>query len=255
MNKDSLRQAAVVVSVLAALTVNILANALPINGQSTGEISDRFEVYFTPAGYVFSIWGVIFIGWLLLAVYQALPAQRENPRLRKIGYPFALSGLFNAGWLVLWHYNQFPATLAVMLVLLALLIVVYLCMEPRNPQVPAAEKWLVQLPVRVYLGWITVATIANLTALLDYLQWNGWGLRPEIWLVVVLSAALLVALAMARTQKDVAYLLVLVWSFVGIWVKHRAVPTVGAAALSAAVAVALLALASLVSRLRAARRA
>ncbi|NMC55324.1 MAG: tryptophan-rich sensory protein [Chloroflexi bacterium] len=255
MNKDSLRQAAVVVSVLGALTVNILANALPINGQSTGEISDRFEVYFTPAGYVFSIWGVIFIGWLLLAVYQALPAQRENPRLRKIGYPFALSGLFNAGWLVLWHYNQFPATLAVMLVLLALLIVVYLRMEPRNPQVPAAEKWLVQLPVRVYLGWITVATIANLTALLDYLQWNGWGLRPEIWLVVVLSAALLVALAMARTQKDVAYLLVLVWSFVGIWVKHRAVPTVGAAALSAAVAVALLALSSLVSRLRAARRA
>lgn len=255
MNKDSLRQAAVVVSVLGALTVNILANALPINGQSTGEISDRFEVYFTPAGYVFSIWGVIFIGWLLLAVYQALPAQRENPRLRKIGYPFALSGLFNAGWLVLWHYNQFPATLAVMLVLLALLIVVYLRMEPRNPQVPAAEKWLVQLPVRVYLGWITVATIANLTALLDYLQWNGWGLRPEIWLVVVLSAALLVALAMARTQKDVAYLLVLVWSFVGIWVKHRAVPTVGAAALSAAVAVALLALSSLVSRLRVARRA
>lgn len=255
MNKDSLRQAAVVVSVLVALTVNILANALPINGQSTGEISDRFEVYFTPAGYVFSIWGVIFIGWLLLAVYQALPAQRENPRLRNIGYPFALSGLFNAGWLVLWHYNQFPATLAVMLVLLALLIVIYLRMEPRNPQVPAAEKWLVQLPVRVYLGWITVATIANLTALLDYLQWNGWGLRPEIWLVVVLSAALLVALAMARTQKDVAYLLVLVWSFAGIWVKHRVVPTVGAAALFAAVAVALLALANLVSRLRAARRA
>lgn len=255
MNKDSLRQAAVVISVLAALTVNILANALPINGQSTGEISDRFEVYFTPAGYVFSIWGVIFIGWLLLAVYQALPAQRENPRLRNIGYPFALSGLFNAGWLVLWHYNQFPATLAVMLVLLALLIVVYLRMEPRNPQVPAAEKWLVQLPVRIYLGWITVATIANLTALLDYLQWNGWGVRPEVWLVTVLSAALLVALVMARTQKDVAYLLVLVWSFVGIWVKHRAVAGVGVAALFAAVAVALLALASLISRLRAARRA
>lgn len=255
MNKDSLRQALVVLSVLAALTVNILANALPINGQSTGEISDRFEVYFTPAGYVFSIWGVIFIGWLLLAVYQALPAQRENPRLRKIRTPFALSGLFNAGWLVLWHYNQFPATLAVMLALLALLIVVYLRMEPRNPQVPAAEKWLVQLPVRVYLGWITVATIANLTALLDYLKWNGWGVRPEVWLVTVLSAAVLVALAVARTQKDVAYLLVLVWSFVGIWVKHRAVAGVGVAALFAAVAVALLALASLVSRLRAARRA
>jgi len=250
MKKDTIRQLVVMVSVLATLAVNVLANALPINGQSTGEISDRFAVYFTPAGYVFAIWGVIFIGWMLLAVYQALPAQRENPRLRKTGYLFALSGVFNAGWLVLWHYNQFPLTLVFMLALLVLLVMVYLRLGIGRADVPLGEKLLVRLPISIYLGWITVATIANLTALLDYLQWNGWGIAPEIWLVVVLAAALGVALLMTLTRKDAAYLLVLVWAFVGIWYKHSSVVVVSPAALSAAGAAAVMVVASLVLRAR-----
>src|SRR5512132_1055322 len=96
MSKDSTRQLANIISVALALTVNILASALPLNGQNTGEISDRFKVYFVPAGYVFAIWGIIYIGWIAFAIYQARPAQRENPRLRNLGYWFALSGVFNA---------------------------------------------------------------------------------------------------------------------------------------------------------------
>ena len=105
--KDTLRQTANLVTVLIALTVNTLASALPLNGQSTGEISDRFAVYFVPAGYVFAIWFFIFVGWIAFAIYQFLPAQKENPRLRKLGYLFAVSNLFNAAWLFAWHYNRF----------------------------------------------------------------------------------------------------------------------------------------------------
>src|SRR5512143_803880 len=121
MSKDAPRQIANILSVVLALTVNVLANALPLNGQNTGEISDRFKVYFVPAGYVFAIWGVIYIGWIAFTVYQALPAQKEKPRLRRLGFLFALSGVFNAAWLFCWHFNQFGLSVLVMLILLALL--------------------------------------------------------------------------------------------------------------------------------------
>src|SRR5512141_1334085 len=107
MSRDTVRQTANILSVLLALLVNILASALPLNGQNTGAISDRFKVYFVPAGYVFSIWGIIYIGWIAFAIYQALPAQKKNARLRRLGCAFALSGVFNAAWLFCWHYNLF----------------------------------------------------------------------------------------------------------------------------------------------------
>ncbi len=120
MRKDIIRQWVNLLAFGATFALNGLANALPLNGQSTGEISDRFQVYFVPAGYVFSIWGLIYLGLGAFAVYQALPAQREAPRLRRIGYLFALSCLANIAWLFLWHYEQFPLTLVAMLSLLAI---------------------------------------------------------------------------------------------------------------------------------------
>lgn len=140
MSKDTWRQIANILSVAVALTVNILASALPLNGQNTGEISDRFQVFFVPAGYVFAIWGVIYIGWIAFAVYQALPAQKESPRLRKLGYLFALSGLLNAAWLFCWHYNQFALSVLVMLGLLGLLIASYLRLDVGRTLVGTAEK-------------------------------------------------------------------------------------------------------------------
>src|SRR5512147_3227802 len=99
MSKDRIRQYANLLSVLLALTINILATTLPLNGQNTGEISDRFRVYFVPAGYVFSIWGIIYIGWIAFTIFQFLPSQKENPRLRWLGYLFAISNVLNAAWL------------------------------------------------------------------------------------------------------------------------------------------------------------
>ena len=117
--KDTLRQIANLVTVLIALTVNILASVLPLNGQNTGEISDRFQVYFVPAGYVFAIWGIIYIGLIAYAVYQALPSQKDNPRLQATGWWVVLGGLANSTWIFLWHYLQFVGTLGAMLILLA----------------------------------------------------------------------------------------------------------------------------------------
>jgi len=163
-------------AVIVTIGVNGLANALPLNGQTTGEISDRFQVYFVPAGYVFSIWGLIYLGFTAFAVYQALPAQRDNPRLQRIGYLFALSCLANIAWLFLWHYEIFLLTLVAMVALLLLLVAIYLRLDINRVRVNRAERWLVHIPFSIYLGWITVATIANVTSVLDYLNWSGWGI-------------------------------------------------------------------------------
>lgn len=224
--KDKQRQIAVVVTILITLIVNGLANGLPLNGLMTGEISDRFQVYFVPAGYVFSIWGVIYIGLIAYAIFQALPAQRENPRLRATGWWIALGGLANSVWIFLWHYLQFPLTLVAMLVLLATLIITYLRLGIGKTKVSPAETWAVRVPFSIYLGWITVATAANVTSLLDYLKWDGFGIAPEIWMGIVLAAVLVIATLMAFTRRDVAYALVLLWALAGIGVKHAAVAAV-----------------------------
>ena len=234
MSKDTLRQFANLLSVVLALTVNILAVALPLNGQNTGAISDRFKVLFVPAGYVFSIWGIIYLGWIAFTIYQFLPAHKDSPRLRRLGYLFALSCVANAAWLFCWHYNQFGLSVLVMLGLLGLLIASYLRLDVSRTPVSSSERWCVDIPFSLYLGWITVATVANITEWLYLIQWSGWGLSPQVWAVVMLVAACLIGLAMAITRQDAAYLLVLVWSFAGIGLKQAATPLVAVSAWIAA---------------------
>ena len=241
MKKDILRQVVNVLAVLVTIAINGLANALPLNGLNTGEISDRFKVYFVPAGYVFSIWGLIYLALIGFAIYQALPAQRENPHLRRIGYLFALSCVANVVWLFLWHYEVFPLTIVAMLALLALLIAIYLRLGIGRTRASAAVKWLVHVPFSIYLGWVTVATIANATSLLYYLNWSGWGISPEVWAAIMLVVGAAVASAVSLTRGDVAYMLVIIWAFVGIAIKHAATPVVATAAwvMTAVVAVML----------------
>jgi len=230
MQRNLIRQIVNVLAVIATIAINGLANALPLNGLQTGEISDRFHVYFVPAGYVFAIWGLIYLGLILFAIYQALPAQRDNPRLGRIGYFFALSCLANIVWLFLWHYEQFPLTLVAMFSLLGLLIAIYLRLGIGRGAVSSGERWLVQVPFSVYLGWVTVATIANVTDVLDYLGWNGWGIRPEVWAVIMLVVGGGITFLVSLTRSDMAFLLVILWAYAGIAIKQAATPLVAYAA-------------------------
>ncbi len=219
MNKNTYRQIVVVLVVIATITINILANALPINGLNTGEISDRFNVYFVPSGYVFSIWGLIYIGLLAYAFYQALPSQKINPRLQATGWWVVLGGLANSTWIFLWHYEQFIGTLGAMLILLATLIAVYLRLGTGRTAVTLAETWAVRVPFSVYLGWITVATVANVTDVLDFIGWKGFGLSDEIWMVIILAAVLVISALMNFNRRDIAYAFVILWALAGIAVK------------------------------------
>ena len=230
MSKDTLRQFANLLSVILALTVNVLASVLPLNGQNTGEISDRFQVYFVPAGYVFAIWGIIYIGWIAFTIFQFRPSQKESPRLRRLAYLFAFSGVANAAWLFTWHYNFFGLGVLVMFSLLGLLIASYLRLDVNRSSASGAEWWSVDLPFGIYLGWITVATVANVTDWLYLVGWNGFGIAAPTWAVIMIAVASVLGLLMALTRRDAGYLFVLVWSFVGIALKQVAAPNVVTAA-------------------------
>jgi hypothetical protein len=210
------RQVTVLLAILFMITINILANALPINGLNTGVISDQFKVYFVPAGYVFSIWGIIYIGLIAYAIYQALPAQQNNPRLQATGWMVVLGSLANSAWIFLWHYGQFIGTLSAMLILLASLITVYLRLGIGKTQVSKGEALAVRVPFSIYLGWITVATVANVTDVLDFIGWNRFGLAQETWMVIILGAVLVIALLMNFNRRDIAYTTVLLWALAGI---------------------------------------
>lgn len=211
----------VLVITLATIAINGLANALPINGLNTGEISDRFPVYFVPAGYVFSIWGLIYLALLGYSIYQALPAQWENQRLRAIAPLYILSGLANISWILLWHYLQINISPIAMLVLLASLIAIYLRLEIGRKSFKAVETLLVNLPFSLYLGWISVATIANITTVLYNIEWSGWGISPVAWTVIMLIVGGVLAGIVQLTRRDLVYNLVFVWAFIGIAVKHE----------------------------------
>jgi len=220
MNKDIARQITTLVLVIALIVFNLLANILPYNGLDTGQISDSFDVLFVPAGYVFAIWGLIYIGLIAYGIFQALPAQRENPRLRRIFLPFTISAVANVFWLFLWHYLKFTCTLWMMFALLGSLILTYLWLGIQKTKVSAQERWMVHVPFSIYLGWITVATIANISDVLWYVGWNQFGLSAEIWMAIVLAAVVVIAALMNFARRDVAYALVLLWALAGITVSQ-----------------------------------
>lgn len=240
MIKGLFRQISVVLAVIVTITINTLADVLPINGLGTGEISDTFKVFFVPSGYVFSIWGLIYLGLIAFAVYQALPAQKLNARLDAIGGWFLLSSLANCAWIFLWHYQLFVLTLLVMVVLLVSLIMVYLKLDIGKSAVSRGEKWWVRVPFSIYLGWVSVATVANVSDVLYYLGWTGGAIAPQVWAAILLAVASLLGVLMAFTRRDAAYLFVLIWAFIGIALKFPAEPIVSTAAWAAAAVIGFL---------------
>jgi len=213
-------QIANIAAFVMTVSVNSLASTLALNGRTTGEISDLYPTLITPAGYVFSIWGLIYALLLVFTVFQALPRQRETPFLRKVGFLFVLSGLFNVSWLFLWHYLKITLSVIPMFALLASLIAIYLRLRIGKSNVSLRERLCVHLPFSVYLGWITIASIADVAAALVSVNWEGWGLDAVTWSMLMIVAALAITLVVMVTRRDAAYGLVVVWALLGIIVKQ-----------------------------------
>ncbi|MFK7691460.1 hypothetical protein [Paenibacillus sp. HJGM_3] len=201
------------------LAVGWLADSLPLGGRSTGEISAMFPVLIMPAPYANAIWGLIYALLGCFVIYQLMPAKNKEPRPDATGPWFIVSCAFNAVWIVLWHYLFIESSVFIMFGLLTTLFVVYISTRSSSGGAPA--QWFVQLPFSLYLGWMTVATLVNVAVVLYANDWSGWGLSPEIWTLIMLVAATLLAVLVGGRYVDPAYIAVFVWAFIAIGASVR----------------------------------
>jgi benzodiazapine receptor len=234
------------------VVVNSLAGGTTLlGGKLTSEISDANPTLVTPAGYVFSIWGIIYVLLAIFVVYQALPSQAGKDFHGRVGWLFVLSSLLNIIWLFLWQYEYLSLSVVVMFLLLVTLIAIYLRLGIGKSKVALGEKLAVHVPFSVYLGWITIATIADVSVTLVSVNWDGFGISQETWATLVVVIALLIALLVVATRKDVAYGLVIIWALLGIAVKQSGNQNIVTLTEISAVLVAIALAASVaVSRLR-----
>ena len=201
-----------VAALLLVLLVNYLSNALPLNGKSTGEVSAEYSNLFTPAGVTFSIWGVIYLLLIIFCIIQF--TGNNNAAVKAVGWLFAVSSLLNALWLFAWHYEYLAASVLIMIMLLISLILI-------NSQLAEVPNRFVKAAFGVYLGWIMIATIANVTVLLVSVNWNAFGIPHEWWAGIMIFVGLIIsALAVYKFENPFIALSV-IWAFAGIGIKQH----------------------------------
>ncbi|MGM0421307.1 MAG: TspO/MBR family protein [Bacillota bacterium] len=207
-----------IIGLLFMLLINFLANYLPLNDIPTDEISDKYYNIFTPAGFTFAIWGIIYLALIILVGSLTLGLIRNKTKslryIDKVGYLFFISSLLNAIWLFTWHYDLIGLSVIIMVGLLTTLILIY-----RRINFGVDNFGWLTIPFSIYLGWISVATIANISAWQVAIEWQRFGLSESAWLIVLLTVVILLTLIFLKIRKDYAYTLVILWALLGILAK------------------------------------
>jgi translocator protein len=250
-NAKILKPANIVFYILTIVINSLAGGTTLIGGRLTAAVSDSNPTLVTPAGYVFSIWGIIYILLGVFVVYQALPSRSNRGFTEKIGWLFVLSSIINIAWIFVWQFEYLVVSVVLIFLLLASLIAIYVRLGVGKSKVGLDDRLAVHLPFSVYLGWITVASIADVATTLVSLNWNGGGLSPETWAILVVAVALVITALMLITRKDVAYSLVIIWALVGIAVKQTGNQTVVLLAeISAIIVAVMLIVTIIVARVR-----
>ncbi len=224
--------AASAIFLILMLTLNGMANALPLNGVNTGQLSDEIPNLFVPAGLTFAIWGLIYlllIGYVIAVFKAATSTSGLEAWAPADGMLFSANAALNAVWILAWHWRIIPLSLLIMAGILGTLIVM---MERNHKRVTGAAadarggpilRFFLRIPILVYLGWICVATIANVTALLVTMGWNGWGLDPVVWTILVIAVGAAVGIFLAAARGAVSASLVVVWAYAGVILKRSGI--------------------------------
>lgn len=211
------------VAFIVMVTVNVLANLIPLNGVNTGQVSDKYPNLFAPAGITFSIWSVIYIllaGYILyqFGIFQRKSSAFSKEYMEKIGVLFTLSSIANTAWVFVWHYDAIG--ISVMLIIAMLIFLILINERLKDGEFSIKEKIFIRLPFSIYFGWITIAVIANITTYLVSIGWNGFGIPESIWTIVILITGLLIGGFVTYKNWDVAYGFVIIWAYIGILIKH-----------------------------------
>jgi hypothetical protein len=245
-NTGILRYANIIFFILTVIVNGIAGSTMLIGGQNTAAVSDKYPTLITPAPYVFAIWGIIYVLLGAFVVYQALPKQRNSDFIQKIGWLFVLTGILNMAWIVVWQFEYLPVSVVLIVAYLIALIALYLRLNIGKGKTSLKEKLAVHVPFSIYLGWLSIATIANITITLVAYGWDGFGIAAETWAVLIVAVALVLTLLMLGIRKDIAYALVVIWALVGISVNQTNANVVLATQVGAVIAaIATVAIAAL----------
>ncbi|HVO77707.1 MAG TPA: tryptophan-rich sensory protein [Methanomassiliicoccales archaeon] len=237
---SSLQRVSNVFAYIVMIVVNGIAGATTlIGGRTTADVSNAYPTPITPAGYVFAIWGVIYVLLAAFVVYQALPRNKDRAFHERIGWLFVLSCALNIIWIVLWQSLQLGLSVLVILLYLLALVAIYVRLDIGKVKVGRGERLTVHLPFSVYLGWLTIATVADVAVTLTAANWDGFGLGLDIWMEVMFLVILVVAVAIAFLRRDIAYELVIIWAFAGIAVNQGSNPGIFNLIIIGAILVAL----------------
>ena len=254
MMNDRLRQVLVVVVTVTLIVMNGLSNIRVFGPQTNGDVSGKYNTLITPAAYAFSIWGVIFLGLMAFAVYQALPSQRHNPRFRAAGPWYIINALGNAAWSPIFNQEWIGGALVIILIMFISLFMVMeaLRINPRTDMammrpVKTAETWLARVPFSIYFGWLTVATILNITLWFRAHNFDLSGISEPVWAVGVLVLGLIVGAVLYNRYRSAAFILVFTWAYAAIAVQQAATPTVQLFAGAGAIIAVLLAIYGLIA--------
>lgn len=238
----SSHQIATFAAILGTIAVNALSNFFPLNGLNIGAISNTLfgGVLVTPANYAFAIWGVIYLGLIAFGIYQVAPAQRDNVRLQKVRSPIIAASLIQILWVFAFEGRQFWLSVVLMAGILLSLISAFLQSRKDRDRVSRAEKWLIQIPISVYFGWITVATVVNIASALYNSGWDGGGISPAIWTVIVSAISAAIAATITLQYRDIAFPAVIVWALVAIAIRQVSQAAILITAIGLAIGLGLL---------------
>ena len=221
ITSHKIRQIFVIIATLAVIFVNYLAGPAKINNIDQKEISDKYINLLTPEGYAFAIWGIIYLGLIGFSIYQVFPSQTTNSRFQKIRPLYIASCAANIAWIYAWHYDQILISLGLMLTILLTILLInrVLYLEPSKGT--TFEIMLTRIPFGIYFGWITAATILNVTIALVFV---GFALPANISVIaacVVIGVATILAIAVRRGFENIMYPLTIAWALIAIAIKQQ----------------------------------
>jgi hypothetical protein len=241
---DFIRQVTTLVAIVGSIVINTVSNIFPLNGLNIGVLANTLfaPVHITPANYAFAIWGVVYTGLIAFGLYQLQPSQRQNPRLQHSGYLLTIACVSQCIWIYLFLDRQFVLSNVAMFGILLPLIGVYQGLEIGQQSASRSERWFLRIPISIYLAWISVATILNVANALYSINWNGWGIDPIVWTVIMMVVSAVIAAIVMFQRRDLAFPLVIVWALVAIAIRQMTVPLIVTTGILASIGLVLLVL-------------
>lgn len=214
-----------IIALLFTIAINYISNSGLLNGNTMKTVSDKYANYFTPAGYAFSIWGLIYLGLLAFVIYMATGIHKERQGgavLLQVKWWFVVSCLANSLWVVAWLYDYIGLSVVLMAVIFISLLNIIIGTGAVVVQASLKKYLLVFAPFSLYFGWISVAFIANMAAYLTATGWDGWGIPAINWTVIMIAVAGLVNVFVIWTRNLYLFGAVGIWAILAIAAANEA---------------------------------